>query len=329
MVDAVCFSLQEPGYLEFIDTSTILELTPEQKRKLAETIVPMLCELLTRIERQHRFSVLLLLRALGQAAREAIPTVLGILDDKDPHFVKFGLCVLLEIAPEMDIVVQAVLRLFRKNKHPFLISTLARLGAKAAPAIPELRALLKNKRRHVRREAAASLIAIGPSGLAALISAQKSPCAATRENAVDCLNNLERGEFDLEVQYIRFPELQTDLVDLAWMDANSCALKRKVMKIWLTESFDNLPDLADVLEEAGCTNKAILNHCRLAMSHSADCWVLKALLDAIRLTVKQNQLNQNIRIRNTPKRLERNCVNNTGIPRLQHPTALGHFAKRA
>jgi hypothetical protein len=45
-------------------------------------------------------------------------------------------------------------------------------------------------------------------------------------------------------------------------------------KIYDTRTFHRLPVLADALEEAGCTNAEILNHCRGPGPHAKGCWVL-------------------------------------------------------
>jgi hypothetical protein len=42
--------------------------------------------------------------------------------------------------------------------------------------------------------------------------------------------------------------------------------------------FDRLPILADALEEAGCTNTDILNHCRQPGEHVRGCWVIDLVL---------------------------------------------------
>ena len=42
--------------------------------------------------------------------------------------------------------------------------------------------------------------------------------------------------------------------------------------------FDSLPILADALEDAGCTNADILNHCRQPGDHVRGCWVVDLLL---------------------------------------------------
>jgi hypothetical protein len=44
-------------------------------------------------------------------------------------------------------------------------------------------------------------------------------------------------------------------------------------------TFDRLPILADALEEAGCDNADILNHCRNGGEHVRGCWVVDLLLD--------------------------------------------------
>ena len=43
--------------------------------------------------------------------------------------------------------------------------------------------------------------------------------------------------------------------------------------------FDDLPILGDALEEAGCDNADILNHCRQPGEHVRGCWALDTLLD--------------------------------------------------
>jgi hypothetical protein len=48
--------------------------------------------------------------------------------------------------------------------------------------------------------------------------------------------------------------------------------------IYQDRAFDRLPILADALEEAGCTNGDILNHCRQPGEHMRGCWVVDLLL---------------------------------------------------
>jgi hypothetical protein len=64
-----------------------------------------------------------------------------------------------------------------------------------------------------------------------------------------------------------------------------------IKQTWLTEAvanlasaiydqrvFKTLPILADALEEAGCTDSAILEHCRGPEPHGRGCWVVDSLL---------------------------------------------------
>jgi hypothetical protein len=43
-------------------------------------------------------------------------------------------------------------------------------------------------------------------------------------------------------------------------------------------AFDRLPILADALEDAGCTNADVLDHCRQPGEHVRGCWVVNLLL---------------------------------------------------
>ena len=48
--------------------------------------------------------------------------------------------------------------------------------------------------------------------------------------------------------------------------------------IYDERAFDRMPILADALEDAGCDNADILNHCREPGEHVRGCWVLDLLL---------------------------------------------------
>lgn len=48
--------------------------------------------------------------------------------------------------------------------------------------------------------------------------------------------------------------------------------------IYKDRTFEDMPVLADALEEGGCENPAILRHCRDARKHWRGCWVLDGLL---------------------------------------------------
>ena len=48
--------------------------------------------------------------------------------------------------------------------------------------------------------------------------------------------------------------------------------------IYDDRAFDRMPILADALEDAGCTDRAILDHCRSEGPHVRGCWVVDLLL---------------------------------------------------
>jgi hypothetical protein len=48
--------------------------------------------------------------------------------------------------------------------------------------------------------------------------------------------------------------------------------------IYQDRAFDRMPILADALQDAGCDNEDIFNHCRSETVHTRGCWVCDLLL---------------------------------------------------
>ncbi len=63
-----------------------------------------------------------------------------------------------------------------------------------------------------------------------------------------------------------------------WLAWNFGTVPTLAQSIYDDRAFDRLPILADALEDAGCTNAAILNHCRGPGPHVRGCWVVDLLL---------------------------------------------------
>ena len=61
----------------------------------------------------------------------------------------------------------------------------------------------------------------------------------------------------------------------AWRTATVISLAQA---IYDGRHFDRLPILADALEDAGCTDAAILDHCRQPGEHARGCWVVDLVL---------------------------------------------------
>jgi hypothetical protein len=68
-------------------------------------------------------------------------------------------------------------------------------------------------------------------------------------------------------------QIATEL--LRWNDATVPRLARH---IYDERRFEEIPILADALEDAGCTNRDILDHCRSPGPHVCGCWALDILL---------------------------------------------------
>jgi hypothetical protein len=68
------------------------------------------------------------------------------------------------------------------------------------------------------------------------------------------------------------------VADPRWAVWNHATIPRLARTIYETGGFDQLPVLADALEEAGCTDAVILGHCRGPGPHVRGCWVVDLVL---------------------------------------------------
>jgi hypothetical protein len=62
---------------------------------------------------------------------------------------------------------------------------------------------------------------------------------------------------------------------LTWRDGLIVCMARS---LYQEGRFEDLPILADALEEAGCDNRDVLDHCRSGGEHVRGCWVVDGLL---------------------------------------------------
>src|SRR5262249_3045115 len=67
----------------------------------------------------------------------------------------------------------------------------------------------------------------------------------------------------------------------ASLDLNSLpsTVKKIAQTIYDERQFENLPILADALEDAGCDNADILSHCRSPGPHVRGCWLVDLILE--------------------------------------------------
>jgi hypothetical protein len=68
------------------------------------------------------------------------------------------------------------------------------------------------------------------------------------------------------------------VVDPAWLTFNGGTVRELAALIHAEEAFGQMPILADALEDAGCADPALLDHCRAGGAHVRGCWVVDLLL---------------------------------------------------
>jgi hypothetical protein len=63
-----------------------------------------------------------------------------------------------------------------------------------------------------------------------------------------------------------------------WLAWDGGTVPKLAQAIYDERAFDRLPVLADALEEAGCTDRDLLSHCRRPAEHVRGCWAVDLLL---------------------------------------------------
>jgi hypothetical protein len=105
--------------------------------------------------------------------------------------------------------------------------------------------------------------------------AVKAASAANRWSEAD-----RKAEDDAICELLRdlVNPFQTRALDRAWRTADAVAIARA---IYDDRAFDRMPILGDALEEAGCGDARILEHCRAPRVHVRGCWVVDAVLGRV------------------------------------------------
>jgi hypothetical protein len=83
---------------------------------------------------------------------------------------------------------------------------------------------------------------------------------------------------DIVRDIVGCPHQPAPVVDPVWLTWNRGIVRGIAEEIYNGRCFDQLPILADALEEAGCNSALILDHCRRPGLHVRGCWVLDLLL---------------------------------------------------
>lgn len=67
-------------------------------------------------------------------------------------------------------------------------------------------------------------------------------------------------------------------VDAGWLRWSDATVPKIAQGVYDERRFEDLPILADALEDAGCANEDLLAHCRSAGEHVRGCWAVDLLL---------------------------------------------------
>jgi hypothetical protein len=79
---------------------------------------------------------------------------------------------------------------------------------------------------------------------------------------------------------VGYPDAPSVTIDPVWLAWDGGTIPRLARGIVVDGAFDRLPILGDALEEAGCTEPAILEHCRAGGQHTSGSWLVDLILIA-------------------------------------------------
>lgn len=103
--------------------------------------------------------------------------------------------------------------------------------------------------------------------------------AAGIDAAADLDRSLIRGEQAQQTVLLRDiagNPFRPVAVERTWLVARP-GVRQLAEALYAERRFADLPVLGDALEEAGCTDAALLSHCRGAGPHVRGCWALDVL----------------------------------------------------
>jgi hypothetical protein len=150
--------------------------------------------------------------------------------------------------------------------------------------------LVKNRERQQAQQAAweySDEQELSPESVAAgwaIVRSQRSDLLKTA--AVVCSHNtrcvkgrnITRAQAHLLRELFGNPFRAAPVVPPAVLGWNGWQVVKLARAIYAERRFDDLPVLADALEEAGCEEEAMLAHCRGPGPHVPGCWVVDLLL---------------------------------------------------
>jgi hypothetical protein len=134
---------------------------------------------------------------------------------------------------------------------------------------------------------------VGAAIAAALLTAAKEPSEAARRSSGCALcavggswsigvpnpawDAQEKRQSDLFRCLFGNPFRPTPAVRSSWLRWRSGTVGNIARAIYEGRRYEEMPVLADALEEAGCTTPDVLRHCRQPGEHGTGCWVVDLL----------------------------------------------------
>ncbi len=111
------------------------------------------------------------------------------------------------------------------------------------------------------------------------VAPSPEPRRLRRAERAALLGEYRRSLADLLRCIFPDPSRPAPALDPAWFTWNGGTISKLARATHDARACDCLPLLADALEDAGCTDAALLGHCRSGGEHARGCWAVDLLLD--------------------------------------------------
>jgi hypothetical protein len=113
------------------------------------------------------------------------------------------------------------------------------------------------------------------SARGALLKAGHDPWSAERARLFNEAEGVANTWLSATLREVFGNPFRPAAVNPAWLTSDVLALARQVYEC---RDFGAMPILADALQDAGCDNEDVLDHCREPGEHVRGCWVVDLLL---------------------------------------------------
>jgi HEAT repeat protein len=161
---------------------------------LGPEAVPAFIKALEGGDAAKRIAAIDELGGIGSDAKAAVPALLAAARDADRMIAAKALAAAAAIEPENPDIVPALTESLQyETGRPAAAAALARLGARAKPALPALNNVLKDSRLPVRLSAAEAILNVEPANpapVAVLSAALKDPDREVRVKVLDLIGRM-------------------------------------------------------------------------------------------------------------------------------------------